>query len=80
MTGINVECNSSMSAETPDSYITAEAVRSWLEGIPNGAHIHAQMRDFGSQRDPEPRLTGLRATWSEVRHTPTGLPDAGDPA
>lgn len=75
MPGINVECNSSMSAETPGDYITAQAVRAWLEGIPNGAHIHAQMRDFGSQRDPEPRLVGLRATWSEVRRNSPGQAD-----
>ena len=47
--------------------LLAEDVHKWLANVPEGATIHAVIRDLGSQRDPEPTLVGLRATWSEVR-------------
>lgn len=41
-------------------------VRGWLlsSDIPDGAVITKIVRDFGTQRDPDVRLIGLRAEWA----------------
>lgn len=63
---MNVECSSEVRGEAGDS-LQAHEVKAWLEGVPNGARLIQIIKDFGSQRDPEPTLVGLRAKWSETR-------------
>ena len=63
---INVECSSSVTAESGD-YLDADTVRQWLQSVPNGATLSQIIKDLGNQRDPQPVLIGLRASWSETR-------------
>jgi hypothetical protein len=64
--GLNVECRSEIIGEAGD-YLQSHEVKAWLEGVPNGARITQIIKDFGTQRDPQETLVGLRAMWSEVR-------------
>jgi hypothetical protein len=63
---MNVQCSSQTETE-PGDLLNAAAVKSWLEGVPDGAIVSAIIRERGTQRDPEPTLVGLRAAWSETR-------------
>ena len=65
--GINVETKAVLEAADPEC-LTAGEVKTWIAAVPNGATISPVLRDFGSQRDPDVRLAGLRATWSGTVH------------
>lgn len=65
--GINITAKSELEAEDPKN-LQAHEVREWIRQVPDGATITPITHDFGNQRDPWVVLTGLRATWSEVRH------------
>jgi hypothetical protein len=45
----------------------AHEVKAWIMQVPNGATVAPIIKDFGTQRDPDERLIGLRAEWSEGR-------------
>lgn len=65
---MNVECKSRL--EPGGDFVQAVEVKAWVADLPDGATIEAVSRDFGTQRDPDVRLVGLRASWSETRHAP----------
>ena len=62
---MSIDCTAKLEAE--GEYLHAIRVREFVDTLPDGAVITAIIKDFGSQRDPEPRLVGLRASWSEQR-------------
>lgn len=62
----DVECTSKIEVERHQR-LRAVDVRDWVAGLPEGAVLSAIQSDFGTQRDPEMRLMGLRAAWSEDR-------------
>lgn len=66
---VNVECLAEVQAEEGQPLL-AVSVREWLEPLPLGAAITPILHDTGTQRDPDVRLVGLRATWSESRSDP----------
>lgn len=61
-----VECKSEVVGEAGD-YLLAHEVKAWLMQVPNGAALSPIIKDFGTQRDPNETLVGLRAEWSENR-------------
>lgn len=63
---LSVECKSEVTAEGGRN-LHAHEVKAWLDSIPDGATLSQIIKDFGSQRDPDPVLVGLRAKWSETR-------------
>lgn len=72
--GMSVDCHAILEPDPEATLLLAKDARDFLAGLPDGAVIKAVTRDFGSQRDPDVRLVGLRASWSETRHD---LSDAG---
>lgn len=62
---MSIDCTARIEAE--GDYLHAIRVREFVASLPDGAVISAVIKDFGNQRDPEPRLVGLRASWSEER-------------
>lgn len=64
---MNVDCKSSIEANEGRKVLLAADVREWLSELPDGAVLSTITRDFGNQRDPEVRLVGLRASWSETK-------------
>jgi hypothetical protein len=68
---VNVDCSSRfvLDGVPPQALTVTPDLRAWLGDLPDGATLSAVIRDVGTQRDPEPRLIGLRATWSETRPT-----------
>lgn len=62
---MSIDCVSRLEAD--GDYLHAKKVRDWVADLPDGAVITQIIRDFGNQRDPELRLVGLRASWSEQR-------------
>lgn len=71
MTGATVECVSKIEGAVMsgdrEGPVFSQNVREWLTNVPDGATITHIVRDFGNQRDPDVRLIGLRASWSETR-------------
>lgn len=63
---LSVDCRSEVRADS-EHYLLASEVRSWIMQLPNGATLAPIIKDFGTQRDPDERLIGLRAEWSEGR-------------
>lgn len=62
---MDVQARAELRAE--DETLFAHEVRAWLEKVPDGASLTPIIKDFGSQRDPDEKLIGLRASWSETR-------------
>lgn len=64
---INTDCTSEARAMEGDECLHVADVADWIAALPKGATLEGITRDFGSQRDPDERLVGLRARWSEGR-------------
>lgn len=62
-----MNCTSEIMYDENSGYLHVADVTPWITGLPDGAALDMIVRDFGSQRDPAPRLIGLRASWSEGR-------------
>ena len=63
--GVNIECHATFAGD--DRLEINDEIRDWIINLPDGATLDPVLRDFGSQRGPELRLVGLKASWSEVK-------------
>lgn len=52
-----------LEVEGPAVPLTGKLLKEFAASLPDDATISATMRDRGSQRDPEPYLHSLNATW-----------------
>lgn len=64
---VNIECTSRIEADHGEQLQATPEVKEWLSSLPDGAMLAAHLIDKGSQRDPEPTLHALSASWAETR-------------
>lgn len=48
-------------------FVRKGEIKDWYDSLPDDAILSPVMWDYGSQRDPDTRMIGLIAKWTETR-------------